>query len=264
MSPRKAPKELDAITDAIFLHRPADPVPQASTAKQVVTWSTTIGRILEDAELRLDASYFNPDVEQVLAVMGRMGLRIESLGSLTSRVFIPPRFKRVYVEPEHGVPFLQGSHVTHFQPANLKFLSREAIKNLDRWIIHAGWLLVTCSGTIGNVTICPQEWDRWAASQHILRIVPDETKCPSGYLCSFLQSSFGKVQLTAKIYGGVVDEITEEQAASVKVPIPETVEGWTLVKRIDSTMKKSVAERSKAVRLSSKAVDMFMDSWEWQ
>ena len=160
-----------------------------------------------------------------------------------------------------GCRSCRGNHVVHFQPANLKFLSREAHKNLDQWIIRAGWLLVTRSGTIGHVTICPKDWDEWAASEHILRIVPDEERCPSGYLCSFLASPLGQVQLMAKIYGGVVDEITEDQAASVKVPIPTTDEGWERVRAIDATMKKSVAERSKAVKLSAKAVNLFMESW---
>ena len=149
----------------------------------------------------------------------------------------------------------------HFQPANLKYLSREAHKNLDQRIIRAGWLLVTRSGTIGHITICPEDWDEWAASEHFLRFVPDEEKCPSGYLYSFLASTLGQVQLMAKIYGGGVDEITEDQAASVKVPIPTTDEGWERARSIDATMKKSVAERSKAVSLSAKAVDLFMEAW---
>lgn len=257
----KVPEALDAITDRVLSYRPVKSGSPPSEGPQVEAWSASIASILEDDGLRLDAAYFNPEVEKLLAAIDEAGMRAETLGSITSRVFIPPRFARVYVEADHGVPFLQGSHVVHLEPANLKFLSREAHKNLDRWIIRAGWLLVTCSGTIGNVTICPPEWDNWAASQHILRVVPDEEMCPSGYLCSFLASPLGQVQLMAKIYGGVVDEITEEQASSVKVPIPTTDEGWEWVRSIDATMKESVAERSKAVNLSSKAVGLFMESW---
>jgi len=257
----KVPKTLDAITDRVLSYRPSKPEPEPSEIDHAEAWSTSIASILEDDGLRLDAAYFNPEVEKLLTTMNKAGMRAETLGSIASSVFMPPRFARVYVEADHGVPFLQGSHVVHFEPANLKFLSREAHKNLDQWIIRAGWLLVTRSGTIGNVTICPPEWNNWVASEHILRIVPDEEKCPSGYLCSFLASPLGQVQLMAKIYGGVVDEITEEQAASVKVPIPTTDEGWERVRSIDATMKKSVAERSKAVSLSSQAVNLFMESW---
>ena len=128
----------------------------------------TIGETLD---LRMDASYYNPAVLHALSTLKQSGMRLEQLGTITSNIFIPPRFRRVYVEPEFGIPFLQGSHVVHFRPADVKYLSRSAHKKIERWIIQAGWLLVTCSGTIGRVTICPREWDGWAASQHILRII---------------------------------------------------------------------------------------------
>ena len=171
-----------------------------------------INSLIETNDLRLDASHFNPAVIRAVQQLRDSGMRLARLADVTSRVFIPPRFKRVYVDASVGVPFLQGSHVVHFQPADLKYLSRTAHHRLDRWIIESGWILVTCSGTIGRVTICPEEWNGWAASQHILRIVPNEQVCPSGYLCSFLASWFGQVQLTANIYGAVVDELTEQQA----------------------------------------------------
>ena len=203
---------------------------------------------------RLDASYFNPAVAQALDTLRHSGMSLAPLGDITSRVFIPPRFKRIYVEPEYGVPFLQGSHIVHFQPADVKYLSRTAHKRLERWIIQAGWLLITCSGTVGRVTMCPSEWDGWAASQHILRIVPDKNACPPGYLYSFLASPLGHVQLTAQIYGAVVDELTEDQAKSVLVPLPETSEQRERVNRIDRDARKAVKIRSRAVSVVAGAV----------
>ena len=205
--------------------------------------------------LRLDASYYNPAVARALDTLRRSGMRLMPLGAVTSRVFIPPRFKRIYVRPEYGVPFLQGSHVVHFTPVDLKHLSLRAHKRLERWIIEEGWLLVTCSGTVGRVTICPPEWHRWAASQHILRIVPDENKCPGGYLYSFLASPLGHVQLTAQIYGAVVDELTEEQAKSVMVPLPDTAEQRAAVETINAEARRFVLLRSKSVAAETAAVE---------
>jgi hypothetical protein len=203
---------------------------------------------------RLDASYFNPAVAHALETLRRSGLVLRPLGDITERVFIPPRFKRIYVDADHGIPFLQGSHVVHFQPADIKYLSRTAHKALDRWIIRAGWVLVTCSGTVGRVTIALPDWDGWAASQHILRIIPNENECPSGYLYSFLASPLGQVQLTAQIYGAVVDELTEQQAKSVLVPLPRTERQRRALEEIDKHARDAVIERSKAVRLATAAV----------
>jgi hypothetical protein len=204
---------------------------------------------------RLDASHFNPAVAHALEALRHSGMTLRQLGEITQRVFIPPRFKRIYVDSEHGVPFLQGSHVVHFQPADMKFLSLKAHKRLDRWIIEKGWLLVTCSGTVGRVALCPTEWDGWAASQHILRIVPNDEVCPAGYLYSFLASPLGYVQLKNQIYGAVVDELTEDQARSVWVPLPANTEQEAIVADIDRKAREAVAVRSHAVRMVTEAVE---------
>lgn len=204
------------------------------------------GFLTDSEEVRLDAGRYNPRLIKAIRVLREAGQRLEHLADVTESLFIPPRFKRVYVEAEHGVPFLQGSHVVHFQPADLKYLSRSSHK-LARWIVHEGWLLVTCSGTIGRTMICPPEWDGWAASQHILRIVPNERKCPAGYLCAFLSSPFGQAQLTANIYGAVVDELTEEQAGTILVPMPKTESDTRIIGAIDRRMKKATQLKSQAV-----------------
>ena len=205
--------------------------------------------------LRIDASHYNPSLHKVREILQQSEMTLKSLGAITSRVFIPPRFKRIYVDQSHGIPFLQGSHIPHFQPADVKYLSRTAHKKLERWIIEAGWILVTCSGTIGRTTLCPEEWDKWAASQHILRIVPNEAECPSGYLYSFLASPFGHIQLTAHVYGAVVDELTEEQAKNVIVPLPATNEQRKAMSLIDQHAKEAIRLKSKAVAMASEAMN---------
>ena len=170
----------------------ATTVPSPNTAPPATeSYALPSGFITRSDDIRLDAGRYNPRLIATIHTLRESGLRLERLAAITKKVFIPPRFKRVYVEAEHGVPFLQGSHVVHFQPADLKYLSRSSHR-LEQWIVRSGWLLVTCSGTIGRTMVCPPEWDGWAASQHILRIVPNEKKCPAGYLCAFLSSPLGK------------------------------------------------------------------------
>jgi restriction endonuclease S subunit len=60
--------------------------------------------------------------------------------------------------------------------------------------------------------------DQWAASQHLLRIVPDKEKAHPGYIAVFLMTPYGYHQLQSKIYGGVVDEITEDDTKNIWVP----------------------------------------------
>jgi type I restriction enzyme S subunit len=83
------------------------------------------------------------------------------------------------------------------------------MKNLNAYIVRKNWILVTCSGTIGRLSIVRDYWDEWAATNHLLRIIPNENEIHPGYLIAFLLSIYGQVQFQRLIYGGVVDEIGE-------------------------------------------------------
>lgn len=222
---------------------------------EVESFSITSPWLKQTAELRMDASFYNPRVAEALSALRHSGLTLKPLSEVTKRIFIPNRFKRVYVKEKHGLPFLQGSHVVHFQPADLKYVSKAAHKDIDLWIIKTGWILVTRSGTVGRVSLTSPMWNGWAASEHILRIVPDPSSgCPAGYIYAFLSSEVGQAQLTSQIYGAVVDEITEDQARSVLIPIPTTPEQKKQVEDIDRAAMESMRSKDIAVKLAQQAV----------
>lgn len=187
-------------------HRPEMPPPKAFTV-----------RASELAD-RFDASFHVPIAKTAVQLLREGTYEPVQLGSITADIFIPARFKRIYVPREYGVPFLQGSHLPLMRPYDLKYLSRTQQKNLGKWMIRKGWVLVTCSGTIGRVGLVSSYMDNWAASQHLLRIIPDHSKSHPGYIAAFLMTPYGQHQLTAKIYGGVVDELTEEDTAAIWIP----------------------------------------------
>ena len=210
---------------------------------------------MEGEELRLDAGHFNPAFIRALDTLSSSGMQIVRLGSLVSRVFMPPRFRRIYVGKSEGLPFLQGSHVVHFRPADVKYLSPNSVRKMEDLIVKSGWLLVTRSGTVGRVTICPREWNAWAATEDVIRIVPDEDKCPSGYLYSFLASQIGQIQLTTQIHGAVIDHLTEQNVRDVLVPMPATKEDHEIMDSIDLEAKTAVGLRSEAVASTENAID---------
>ena len=212
-----------------------------------------------DIELRLDASYYSQVVKRGIAKLEQSGMRLVSLETIVRRTFMPGRFARVYVsDPEHGIPLLQGSHVVQFQPADIKYLSR-TIHDSPDLILRSGWLLVTRSGSVGRVTMCPDEWDGWAGSDHIIRIVPNEEACPSGYLCAFLTSPIGRLQLDRHIHGGQIDEITVEHVEGIKVPMPRNSAQLEFVRTIDSNVRNCFSLKTEAEGLFSSAINAFQN-----
>ncbi len=229
--------------------------------RSVEQFSVSAHLLTDSPTLRLDASFYNRGVVRAVAAVEQSGMDVKPLGDVVSRLFIPPRFRRIYVERDHGVPFLQGGHIGQMDPPDLKYLSRTAHKNLERWIIESGWVLITCSGTVGRVALAPRQWGGWAASQHILRVVPrDDPDCPRGYLAAFLASPLGRAQLTAQVYGAVVDELSEEQASRVLVPVARTAAQRATVQRIHERMMRSAVLRAEAVESAWDAARILADA----
>jgi type I restriction enzyme S subunit len=144
------------------------------------------------------------------------------------------------------------------RPLDLKFLSNRATKNIERWIIREGMVLVTCSGTIGRTAIVTAAQDGWAASQHILRITPRPGTTDGGFLAAFLSTPYGQHQLDAKVYGGVVDELTSADTADVWVPAvpePEQRRIGDMIRRVYELRDEANDLEMKAIRQIEEAVD---------
>jgi hypothetical protein len=219
--------------------------------KPVETFHVRSDLVADSPGLRLDASFYNAEVIEALAALEETGMELETIGNLTERVFIPNRFPRNYVGREHGVPFLQGSHIVQFKPDDVKYLSVATHTNMERLLIYDGWILITRSGTVGRVAIVTSQWDGWAASEHIFRVVPKpRPNCPTGYLAAFLGSPVGQLQLTRQIYGAVVDELTEDHIRRIRVPLPATPAQRRAVQRIADQAIEAARMRAAAVALS--------------
>ena len=210
---------------------------------------------LYEASLRLDAGYYNAETIQAHQAMAASGMTMRRLGEVTERIFIPPRFKRVYVDEAHGVPFLQGTHLVHFRPTDLKYISRAAHKNLSLWLIEAGWVLLTRSGTIGRAAVALRQWDGWAASEHIIRIIPQEqSPCPAGYIYAWLSSPLGQAQFNGT-YGAVVDELTPAHVEDILIPVPETDQQRDIVNTISVLATDALATKERALEQDAIAVE---------
>lgn len=162
-----------------------------------------------ELNFRLDASYHIPSFYLAIQNLMKDNLAIiKRLGDV-SDTFLPPRFKRAYVrELSNGIPLLQGTHIPQIKAQDIKHIWKK-MRNLNLYIVRKNWILVTCSGTIGRLSIVRDYWDGWTATNHLLRIIPDENEIHPGYLDAFLLSSYGQLQFQRLIYGGVVDEIGE-------------------------------------------------------
>jgi len=202
-----------------------------------------------NSEYRLDAHYYNPTAEFVIHNLKKQGSNLKLLKDVAQHIVMGPRFKRNYVESDRGVPFLSGKNIIQIRPTDLKYLSNLQMADMQELIVKRGWTLITCSGTVGRTCFVWNNYEGYAASQHILRVVPDETIVDPGYLYAFLSSVYGYEQIIRYRHGSVIDEITDKQLEHILVPYPSPKDQ----KIIGDMVREVYRKRAEAIRLEDQA-----------
>lgn len=192
--------------------RPAMPHPKAFSIK------------VSELNERLDASYHVPVARTVVELLHKGKYKSVQLSQLSDNIHLPPRFKRIYVKKEYGVPFLRPSHLPQLRWYDLGYISR-LTKELDSLTLHKGDVLVTTDGTVGRISMVTNRIAGWAGSNNIARITYGAQDARNGFLAAFLNTPYGFHQLTSEIYGSVVDHIEIPNIESVFIPnAPKTVQ----------------------------------------
>jgi type I restriction-modification system, M subunit len=171
---------------------------------------------------------------------------------ISSKVILPGRFKRVYVEEGYGRVFIGGKQLGELDPTNKKYLSltHHADRIAKQLELHENMTLITCSGTIGKVALVGKQWENWTANQHIIRVVPacDDI---AGYLNIFLSSEYGHQLITRFTYGSVVDEIDDNHIRQIVIPL---LKNKDVQKKINDLALEASQKRYEAYMLEQEAL----------
>lgn len=211
---------------------------------------------LSELDNRLDGSYHVPIVRAIERHLERTAKELIKVGDsrVSQSVILPGRFKRIYVEEGNGIIFFGGKQLYELDPSNKKYLSLihhgDRIKN--QLTLHKNITMITCSGTIGKVTIVPEHWDGWTANQHIIRVVPANNEI-AGYLYAWLSNDYTKLLITRYTYGAVVDEIDDKQVSEIAIPL---LNDSNTQKEINDKVLEANKKRAKAYKLEQKALNI--------
>ena len=171
---------------------------------------------------RADASYHMPLVNAIIEHLKKYAEEVTVVGDprISKEVILPGRFKRVYVEEGYGRVFIGGKQIWELDPCNKKYLSiaQHGDRITKQLELHENMTLITCSGTIGKVSLVGKHWENWTANQHIIRIVPSSDDI-AGYMNVFLASDYGYPLITRFTYGSVVDEIDDNHVRQIAIPL---------------------------------------------
>ena len=194
-------------------------------------------------EFRFDPSLHLSEGVKVRETLAELPYEVKPLSSVTERIFLGNIFSRIWVkDKQHGVPYLAASDTVLANLDTGQFLAKRQAVEMPYLVLEKGWILVTCSGTLGNTSYTNGNYAGRIATHDLIRIVPNEDELPGGYVYAFLSSKYGYYQITQSQFGGVVKHINATQAGQIQIPVlpKETVS------ESDRMIKESTLLREKA------------------
>lgn len=174
---------------------------------------------LEEGGRRLDCNPYMSGALEARDALKRLNAPKDKLKDVTTGIFHAGREGRTWVDsPEYGVPFLGSTDILSADLSTLPLISKKQIQRNPLFTLGEKWTLITRSGTIGRMAYVRPDMAGLACSEHVLRVVPDESRIPPGYLYAFLSSKYGVPLVVSGTYGAIIQHIEPEHISSIAIP----------------------------------------------
>jgi type I restriction enzyme, S subunit len=151
-------------------------------------------------------------------------------------IWMPGRLKGITVDRAHGKPFFSASQVFDVRPTVRKWLAPSRTDDLARRYVEPGWILVTCSGRVGD-SIMSYAPHKGAIITHDLLRVQAKRESERGYLYAFLRSRFGQAMLRSSQYGSNIKHLEPEHLEILPVPQGTSTLNASLNKAIEKVFQ---------------------------
>ncbi len=234
--------------------RPMPPDPLGQPDWFAVAAKTVHAEKGDGSEYRLDAHFYNPTAQLAISNIRKCRSEVKTAADVTERVFFGNRFARTFVNREHGLPYLAGKNIVQIRPTDVSYLSRSQTEDFDMYRLQKGWILMTCSGTIGRTCMVWRNFEEFVGTHDLIRIVPHASKIDGGYLYAFLSSEYGRQQILRHRHGSVIDHVTPDQVRSVLIPLPSSKDQI----EIGNKVREAYEKRAEAIRLEDEAQAILM------
>lgn len=204
--------------------------------------------------MRLDAHSYNIDAKQAHNIIENGQYPLKTISGINgmAKAYTCGRFKRIWVN-KSDLPIFQPSSITDIYPMPDGYISHNTHTNIEALKVHAGQVLMTCSGTIGKLSFVSKTLDNKIFSHDLIRITPDIPE-NAGYIYAYLKTKIGNKILITNSYGAVINHIEPEHLKTV--PIPDAP--LQIKKLINDLIVKSYDLRDEANALIDNATTLLM------
>ena len=126
---------------------------------------------------------------------------------------------------ESGIPVYEQKNAIYNSREFRFYIDETKFKELERFQVNTNDLIISCSGTVGKISIINENDPKGIISQALLILRPDINKITLKYLFYFLSSKLGFELLTQASHGSVQINIAERKVVEsiplLLPPLPE-------------------------------------------
>lgn len=170
-----------------------------------------------------------------------------------------------------GIPVYEQKNVIYNERSFRFFIDEEKFKDLSRFQVKTNDLMISCSGTVGKISIIKSDDPKGIISQALLILRPDTNKIELLFLYYYLSSKQGLELITQASHGSVQINIAERKVVeNIPVPFPPLSEQKAIAAvlsclddKIDLLHRQNKTLESMAEALFKKSfVDEADEEWE--
>ena len=236
----------------------SSPWSEIEISERPVKWCTVSLSDVISRGKRLEASVFDVEAKHAYKTVKNCKYSPVSLictEGPVGKAHYGGRLKRNYVAASHekAIGFIGSSEMLDIKPQPVKFMvESDKVANLR---VAEGTVLISRSGTIGNMSFVNKTLSKLLISEHAMRL---ECKEYPGYVYAFLKTQTGQLIIRSNIYGAVISQIEPQHLATVPIPDAPTA----LKSRINDLIVRSYALRDESNDLIDEATMLLTDELE--
>ena len=223
--------------------------------ESAIKWcSISLSEVIEKGK-RLEASVYDVEAKQAyMRVKNGRFPSVDLIGehSPVQKAHYGGRLKRNYIDKncDNAVGFIGSSEMLDISPQPIKFMiDDERVSDLH---VKKGTVLISRSGTIGNMSFVNETLEKFLISEHAMRL---ECNSYPGYVYAYLKTKPGQALIRSNIYGSVIQQIEPEHLATI--PIPDAPK--EMKSKVDNLIVQSYTLRDESNALIDEATQLLID-----
>ena len=140
------------------------------------------------------------------------------------------------------------------------YVTEEKFRDMERFSIDSGDILISCSGTLGKIAVVPEDHQEGVINQALLKFTVDEEMFQTQYMKYFLESRIGQRQLILSSRGSAMKNMAPmEFVRSSRIFMPPVNEQKKISSALLSLDRKIDTEKKKKDNLNNLRQSLMKD-----